>query len=333
MNRLLTVIASLLGTTSVVEAQSLVFAHGFQPAHVVFANGIEPWMACVQDREDGSVTFQHFPGGQITTHPAAVDALNSGITQVSAVIISYVSEKMPVNGIALLPDMGDTAVEMVTAYRKVLDAEGPMLAEYHENRLQPIFVNLLPPYQFLSAVGPIDSVEKFRQLKTSIGGGSQTMMAESLGTSPVYITAADMYVAMQRRTVDGTFLTLASAKPYSLTEVMNAVSSNGSFGSGASVISMDKATYDDLTPESRQILDDCGREAEMALAEFVDGQNEELKAEIAGMGIEVYEFPPEALAEFSDLMGGVADQYVARIEELGRPGQQALDEYRAALGR
>ncbi|ABL71300.1 TRAP transporter substrate-binding protein [Paracoccus denitrificans] len=333
MKTVAAVVATLLGTASFAHAETLVFAHGFQPAHVVFAHGVEPWMECVAQKGEGRVTFTHFPGGQISTHPAAIDSLNSGVAQVSAVILSYVSEKMPLNGVTLLPDMGNSSVEMVTAYRKALDEGGPLLEEYHQNQLQPILVNLLPPYQFLSGVGVVDTVEKFRNLKASIGGGSQLMMAESMGTSPVYITAADMYVAMQRKTVDGTFLTLASAKPYSLTEVMNAVSANGSFGSGASVISMDKATYDGLAPESRELLDDCGREAEMALARHGDAENERLKTELAAMGIEVYEFSPETLTEISALMADVADHYVARIEQLGRPGSEALQSYRAALGR
>lgn len=99
------------------------------------------------------------------------------------------------------------------------------------------------------------------------------------------------------------------------------------------MISMDKATYDGLAPESRELLDDCGREAEMALARHGDAENERLKTELAAMGIEVYEFSPETLTEISALMADVADHYVARIEQLGRPGSEALQSYRAALGR
>ncbi|MBB4629955.1 hypothetical protein [Paracoccus denitrificans] len=223
--------AALCLVAPLAGAGALTFAHGFQPAHIVCAHGLDPWMACVAERGGGEIEFNHFPGDQISSHQGAVDALNSGLTQIFGVILSYVSEEMP-NGISLLPDMGRSSAELVATYRKALETDGRLIQEYHANQLQPIFLNLLPPYKFLSGVGPVDTIEKFANLKASIGGGSQMMMAQAMGAGPVYITAADLYVSMRRKTVDGTFLTLASAKPHSLTAVMNAVSANGSFGSG-----------------------------------------------------------------------------------------------------
>lgn len=325
-------LAASLSATAV-SAETLIVAHGFAPNHSLAERGIMPWMACVEEKTSGAISFNHFPSGQISSHPAAVDSLNNGIAQVSAIIIAYASDKLPLNGITLLPDMGTTAAEMVAAWRKSLQAGNPLADELAANKVHPLLLNLLPAYQIMSTVGPIDTLEKFKGLKTRVGGGSTTLMASALGATPVEISASDMYLAMQRRTVDATFLTLSSAKPYSLPELVNAMSSNGSFGSGGTVLAIDQATYDGLSPEHRKALDDCGRQAENELTEYVDTANEALKSEFASMGINVYEFSDETLANISESMASVGTDYVARLEKRGLPAREVYDAYREALGK
>lgn len=313
------------------DAETLVLGHGYQPSHALAEHGITPWMACVEERSAGEISFQHFPSAQVVSHDGAVDALNQGLAQVAMVIVAYASEKLPLNGIPFLPDMGTTAHEMNTAYRRMLDAGGPLADEFAANGLTPIFVNLLPAYQIMSTVGPIDTPEKFAGLKVRVSGGSPTLMAEALGARPVAITGADMYVAMQRHTVDATFLTLSSAKPYGLPELINATSSNGAFGTGASVLAIDTSTFEGLPADERGALVSCGLEFEESLTTYVDEANEAMKAEYAEQGIEVFEFSPEVLAVLSEEMAGVADAYVARLEARGLPAGEALRAYRAAL--
>lgn len=87
-------------------AESFNVAHGYPPTHPVVAQGIVPWMACVEEKTGNAITFIHFPSGQITSHNAAIDSVNSGVTDIAAIITGYVSSQMPLNGIPLLPDMG-----------------------------------------------------------------------------------------------------------------------------------------------------------------------------------------------------------------------------------
>lgn len=315
------------------SADTLTVAHGFSPGHLITTQGVEAWTACVEEITNGDVGFNHFPSGQVVSFGTSLDALNEGLSDVSALLVAYNSSKLPLNGITMLPDLGNTSVEMVKAYRKMLESNGSMANEFATNEVRPLLVNLLPAYQIISMKGSIDTVEKFQGLKVRVGGGVMNFTANALGATPVEIGGGDMYVAMQRGTVDGTFLTLSSVKSYSLEELVNAMSSNGAFGSGATVLAMDEGTLGRLSPEHQKAIIDCGLEVEMQLAEYLDSVDEELMAEFAADGITVFEYSEEANVAIADRLEGVANDYISRLQERGLPAQDVYENYREALGK
>ncbi len=187
-----------------------------------------------------------------------MSSLNSGLADLSVIVVAYSSDKVPMNGIPLLPGMGTTSVEMVGAYRRALSQDGILAGEYAAIDTVPLLVSILPAYQVFSTIGPIDTLEKFAGFKVRVSGGSPTFMAQSLGAIPIEINATDMYIALQRKTVDGTFLTMSSAKPYAIHELVNAVSTNGSFGSGSSVLAMDRGKFERCHPNTGRSLSIAG---------------------------------------------------------------------------
>ncbi|ABL71337.1 TRAP transporter substrate-binding protein [Paracoccus denitrificans] len=329
--RLYAILAAItLGCALPAQAEKLVLAHGYAPSHNVLVHGIVPWMACVRDGTQNAYDFDHFPSGQISGHTQSVSSLNSGLADLSVIVVAYSSDKVPMNGIPLLPGMGTTSVEMVGAYRRALSQDGILAGEYAAIDTVPLLVSILPAYQVFSTIGPIDTLEKFAGFKVRVSGGSPTFMAQSLGAIPIEINATDMYIALQRKTVDGTFLTMSSAKPYAIHELVNAVSTNGSFGSGSSVLAMDRGKFEALPPEHRQVFVDCGLEAEMATAEYVDAENAAVQAEFVTLGIDAFAYPDDVLEVLAARMSQVTSEYIGRLTDRGLPAAEALQEYQNA---
>jgi TRAP-type C4-dicarboxylate transport system substrate-binding protein len=125
---------------------------------------------------------------------------------------------------------------------------------------------------------------------------------------------------------------MSSVKTYNVQELLKSLSSNGSFGSSAQVLAISDAAWKGLSEEQRTIMTDCGHQVEASLAKRLDEVEAELKTEFAGMGIEVYEFTPEAWAPIAKRLHDVSTKFVAQMEERGLPAQQAFDEYKADLG-
>jgi TRAP-type C4-dicarboxylate transport system substrate-binding protein len=317
---------------SVARAETITVTNGLAATHVVSAHGIDPWMACVKQGTKDAVSFNYFPGGQLVTVKNALDSLNKGLSQVAFVSASNEPDKIPLAGVAMLPNMGETATEMVTAWRKVLDTNGVLMAEMTANKIKPLLLNILPPYQVMSTT-PMDSLEKFKGKKIRAAGGALTFIVSSLGASAVEMPAGDMYLAMQRGTVDGTILAMSSVKSYNIQELAKAMSSNGSFGTSAQMFAMNLATWNKLPQDQQRVMDQCGRKVELDLARLLDEQDVQLKAEFAAKGVNVFKFSDAAKGPINEHLAGVAKDYVTRLKARGLPVQEALDSYSKALGK
>jgi TRAP-type transport system periplasmic protein len=321
--------ASIASTAA--GAETLIVSHQYAPSHSLAKDWIEPWISCVRKATNEGVTFDVFPSGQITSAHNALDAVNNGLTQISSIAIGYHSSKLPLNGISLLPNMGDTARQMVQAYRKTLDEGGPIAKEFIAANLKPLMIHMTPTYQLMSRVGPIETLEKFRGQKIRTLGGAMSLMASSIGASPVDMAAGDLYIALQQGTVDAALLAPLSVKPYKLNEVLNAISANGQFGSSSTVLAIDVKAWERLSPDFRTAFSDCGLAVEREVAQQTDVSNEALLAELASDKIKVYRLSDEAKAKIAERLAVVTENYIGRLTARGMPAQQAYDSYRAAL--
>ncbi len=327
-------LAGSIGLAAVAaSAQPLIVSTNVPATHWSSVRGGEPWMACVRQATDNAVEFQYFPTGQIANVNNALDALNQGVAQIAYIAVVAYSNKLPLNGISMLPDMGETVVEMTRANRKALDAGGPLLQEFTNNKIRPLLINMYPVYQLLSRKEPLDTVEKMKGRKISSGGGVLLLTSNALGVTGVEIAAADVYMALQQGTVDGSILAYASITSYKLQEVIKAVSGNGSFGSAAGIWAIDQGTWDKLPPAHQKAMTDCGLKVEAEMAAWVDASTEALKSEMRASGINVYDFSGPAKIAINEKMKVTRENYLARLNARGLPAQQAYQDYLKALGR
>ena len=324
--------AGLAATTASPPAAepALTVAHGFAPAHVIAAQGVEPWMSCVEERAGDGLSFTYFPAGQIASTTEMLDALENGVADFTTVPIGYVSAKMPLNGVSMLPGLGSTATEVVGAYSRAVRS-GLLAEEFLENGIRPVWVMALPAYQIVSASGPLRTQADFAGKVIRSAGGTMNLTISSLGSSSAEIPSSDMYVAMERGTVDATLSALASIKPYNIDEVMDAVSANGEFGSFTVVFSVGEDTWSGLAPEIQRIISDCGNEVEASMATFLDAEMAQLQQEFKAAGVEVYTFTPEELTAIEAKLGPVSSDWVSRLDERGLPATEALTEYHHLL--
>jgi TRAP-type transport system periplasmic protein len=121
--------------------------------------------------------------------------------------------------------------------------------ELSDNHVRAMVVNVLPAYQIMSANEPIDSLDEFGGRTVRVAGSAMTFTVSALGASPVDMPAGDLYMSMQRGTVDSTILALASVKTYSLHALIKAMSTNGSFGSSGQFFAISDAAWERLTAE------------------------------------------------------------------------------------
>lgn len=321
----------LISATPALAQTTLTVAHGFSPTHVIAAQGVDPWMTCVSDAAPDSIQFKYFPSGQIAKTTEMLGALESGVANLTTVPIGYVSDRMPLNGVSMLPGMGSTASEVIPTYSAAVK-EGLLAEEFANNNIVPVWVMALPAYQIVSTKGALRTPDDFAGKVIRSAGGTMTLTISALGASPAEIPSSDMYVAMERGTTDATLSAMASIKPYNINELMNAVSSNGAFGSFSVAFSMDKKSWDGLDDATRTVFQDCAAQTEESIAKFLDNEAVILQDEFTAVGVDLYAFTDEELAAINDKLSSVVDDWVARLDGRGLPATEVVESYRARLG-
>lgn len=322
----------IAGAPAGASAETLILTSINAPNHWSEIEGHVPFMACVKDGTKGGIDFNYFHSGQIATVATALDVLNTGAAQISFVVPSGISDKMPIANIPLLPDMGDSVVQMVHAFRKVTESGGPFAKEFAAVGIKPLILNVFPAYQMMSRKEGIKTPEGFRNKKIRVAGGAQSFAMTALGAVPVQIGFGEIYIAMQQGTVDAYIFSSLTVKNFSLQEVTKAMSRNGNFGTAVGVIGIDQKTFDKLSADKQKVLVDCGLKTEEHLARYADEFDGKLFDEFGKMGIDVFKFDDKNKAAISEKLRTAQTDFVGRLEKRGLPAQAAFDEYRKALG-
>lgn len=314
-------------------ATALTVSNPYVAGHYFSTHGFDAWMSCVTEKSAGSVTFNYFPSGQLASAAQSLDALNDGLVDVSVAPIGYLSSKMPLNGVTMLPGFGTTAQEILAAYRGVLNQDNVLSQEFNANKIKPIFVNVLPAFQIFSTKEPIQSADGLKGLLVRSAGASNSVTLKALGSSPVEMPASEAYIAMERGTVNAMLGSISSLKPYSLNELVKSISRNGQFGTFPTFGAMSDAAWAKLTPQEQGVVTDCGRSAEQKMAVVMDDENAALQAEFAAAGVAVYDFPEDVMAKMSTDLATVHKEYIDRLEARKIPAAQAYDTYKAAIAK
>lgn len=307
------------------QAANLIVATGFPPSHSNMKDGLAPWEQCVTKATNGDLTFKDFPSGQISGHSDGTHSLKAGIAQIVSIPPAYESEKFPLNILVQLPGIGESAVHVTAAYRKMLDGDTPMAKELKDQGIRAFLVMLSAPYQIMSTGAPLDTMDKLKGKKIRTAAGPMTYAVEALGGTPIDMGTPDMYVGLQRGTIDGTILAMTSAPAYKLHEVVKSISTNGAFSSAHTLWAIDEKVYQGLSPAHQKAIMDCGKQVEKSSAMVLDEDAKKISADYASKGVKFYAFPPEMAKQIETSLNTVAAKFADDLEKRGLPAKKTYE--------
>lgn len=327
----LAIFAGCAMVTTAANAEKLVVTTNLPPTHWAATQGGLPFMECVKTATNGEVDFDYFDSGKLANFFQSLAAVNDGLAQVSYIVVSAQSDKLPLTGITMLPGLGKSTVEITQASRAALDGDTEIAKEYASNRIVPLMINIFPAYQMLSVNEPFETLDSMQGKKISSGGGSLMVTLSTIGASAVEMATADLYLALQQGTLDGTMLSTTSVEPYKLEEVIKAISANGNFGTASGIWSIDAGVWETLPDAHKTAFSECGKKVEMELAAWADQYVLDTQAKLAAQGITVHAFSADELAKIEVSLEAARQDYVKRLTDRGIPADKGYEEYVALL--
>jgi TRAP-type C4-dicarboxylate transport system substrate-binding protein len=230
------------------------------PDHFSSRQIIDPLIEKVGRYSNGTVTVKNFPGGQLATVNGALNAVKSGIANMGVVGVGYVGDVMPLSTIAEIPAaFSDLRAGHAAYWQLVKDILAE--AEFLPNGVRPIMLALIPQTQLvLSRNVKVDALSDLAGLKIRVPHSVAGDAVSALGMVPVEMPVSGLYLALDRGTVDGAVLPIASISAYKLEEVTEAFSTGLSLGSIGFFIVIAESDWQKLSPEQREALERAGDE-------------------------------------------------------------------------
>ena len=316
-----------LGMTAAVNAEELRLGDFQSPNHVVSMQGTQKWMKDVEELTGGKITFSHFPAQQAAKSAELLGAVKNGILDAALIGPIYNSDVLPLNSVVGLPGFYKSAEHGTAAIQEMVVGEGPLHDEFVDAGVVPVFAFVLPPYQVLSKEKRLGGPADWKGLQVRTSGGTQALVASSLGAAGVSIPGPEVYTGVETGRLDAVLFPLASVPGWNLQEVVKYISTNGSFGGYSFVLGVRKDLYDGLSQDVKDAMLKAGADAAANVAKAQDDSIGALLGEWTDQGIEVYQFTDEELAAINDAISSTRQDWLDRIGAKSPRAGETVEQY------
>jgi TRAP-type C4-dicarboxylate transport system substrate-binding protein len=303
-------------------------ADSFPKGHYLVKLILEPWMEEVKKRTNGAVSFEHYPAQQLGKAADMLKLTQTGVADIGYVAPAYISDKMPVSEVAMLPGAFAHSCQGTMAYWKL--ARNGVIAEqdYAGNNIRLLLAVSLPQYRIFTVKAPVKDAADVTGLKLRSTGGAQDLTLRALGAVPVRMAAPDAYESLSRGTMDGLLFPLESVVAYGADKLVKYSTDGVGFASFVVAYSISDAAWKKLTPEIQKAMIDVAEEMLPSACEEVQKADETTKKSMEAAGVRFETLQPQ---KFKELLKGVAKTWAEGLDSRGKRGSDALREFEAAV--
>lgn len=286
------------------------------------------------ERLDASdaVTVDYYDSGKLLKADEQLPALRAGTIDFMFHTTSYVTRSIPILGITGLPGI----VEELHANPGRIAKGSPLFELINEQLAEDdLFMvsmmgNILEPeYIWSTSDGPIRSIDDISGKKVRVVSFEATQLTEGFGAGAVRIPSSELYLALQRGTVDAAVANISTIIGRSLQEQLDVVYKLPltAFGIGLFVTTR---TWENMPDDAKAAFEEAAawfEENGAAHSNDVIYQDEYWPM-IEEAGLEILEPSEEDLARLEEASQAVHEAW---IEEVGREvGERAIG---LAMGR
>ncbi|MDI6755263.1 MAG: TRAP transporter substrate-binding protein [Thermodesulfobacteriota bacterium] len=317
----------VVGANPALAAPIEIRVANFQPPLHKSNEMLKNWMSTVETETGGKVKFTLYPGATLAKAKDTYDATVRGIADMCHTFAGYSLGRFLLSEVVILPALGMKNSEHGARVLGDLYEKFPEVrAEYKDVHLLWICPSVQRQWH---GTKPIRRVEDIKGLKVR-APGFEGVIVKALGGVPVDIAGPDVYLAMQRGTIDGTFHPWETAISYRWYEVAKYHTTMNFYLAGVFIVAMNLDTYNKLPKDVQKVIDKHSGKygaievnAKGMWDKYDKVSFEEVKAK---PGREFFELSKEDLAKATELCRPVWDKWVADNEAKGLPGKKILDE-------
>jgi TRAP-type C4-dicarboxylate transport system substrate-binding protein len=250
------------------------------------------------------------------------DAAANGICDIAYVGLPYTPGRFPISEMLGLPIYLPTNVITTKAHYQLWQ-KGYLDKQFAD--VHPIAVGSTSPYNFFWGKEPVTDLAGFKGKKIRAPGGPWSALVEAMEGVPVSVAVGEMYMALERGTIDGILQTWPAVPVFKLHEVSGSMTEMNLCGF-TFVVAMNKDSYQKLPPEAKKVLDQNAEKYSLIMGNAHHGFNQVGMKMMADANRKVYKLSDADRNEMNKRLSPIFKKWVSDMESRGLPGKKALDE-------
>ncbi len=298
-------------------------AFGDSSASVFYHSVLVPWGEELEAASDGQLTVTHFHSGALGPANEHWDLAVKGLADVSWQITLLSQGVFPLTDAVTLPPTGiHSAEKMNTILWDLYQKNEYFQDEYADAKV--LFFAGGPP-QWYWATKPIEVVGDVEGLRLGSTGGPAIEAIQLHDGAPTFFLPMDMYLALERGTLDGVAFIAEGVNAFKLGEIAN-------YGCAIdlctfpAVVAMNNNFFDSLPADLQAVVEDVSSDWSARAGQIVDESNLEAAQALMEAGVAIYE--PDAAEEeaWYEPLNPMLDTWISTVDGLGMPGEEIMGE-------
>ena len=313
--------AALLCASLAVGAEELTVASFVSPQHPM-SKWIDAWAEDLAARSDGELSFRVLHGAQMGPPPKYYDLAAKGQVDVAWVLHGATPGRFELTEISNMPFLFCSAEQATAVLNDARLRDEYLDPEHRGVRVLMDFMH--PPGQVNLAKGDVETAADLQGLAIRPASRSVGDYITALGGKPVGLPPTAMAEALQKGTIDGTFIDYGGAAlAYQLGPYLESVSEVYAYTSSFALV-MNPRTYDGLSEKSQGLIDESFEGKEAEIGQLWDGVDSVGKQALVDQGVRINVVEGEALETFRSVGESVTEDYVSALDADGKPGTEVL---------
>ncbi|MDS9472553.1 DctP family TRAP transporter solute-binding subunit [Sporosarcina pasteurii] len=306
------------GSTEEYEATTIRLAYNLPQDHHISV-GIEQFAEDIKEKSGGKVDMQVYPAGQLLSDKDMNQSILTGGVEMGVNSSTLWASTVPAMGIFDVPYIFND----YSAVGKAVNGEfGDKLRGAMEEKGAKVLLFADYGYvQFANNKRQLKSPEDFKGLKIRSIGDLPSELIQAYGASPVFMGGGEVYMALQRDTVDGATSGTTAMLQRKYDEVTKYLTINN-YAYLEFLLAVNKDFWDGLPEKTQALIEETAKETEEWIREQAEKEDSESAKALEENGMDVYVVPEEDLPEWVEAAAPVREAYLKTAGDLG---QELLD--------
>ena len=309
----------------------LKFGGLWPPAHP-FSEATKLWIAKIEKETDGRVKIKPYWAGALYKPRNSTTELAKGVADIGDYSGAYAPSGFDFEKAMRMAMWGVTDRHvMMKAWWDLLAKQSALEEEHLRDGIKVMAWGPIGPYQ-LASHKPIRKLADFTglTLKTT---GDIAKLAAALGATGTTISMGETYLALQKRTVDGGFVTNETLKSFKFAEVAKYVTQLNIASAPSGHWGMSLKVFNSLPPDIQKVFVDNIRWFSEKISELTFAVEDEGVAFAKQLGVEFITLPKEDLNKIYGEVDKLVKSEMQKIDAKGIPGTAVYTDLRALVDK